>query len=80
MSWINRRAIRRTVVALILLMTTTVGSATAQGCAATCLLFYGRFTVSTGEIFWYSSCTSTVMGSNTYIHCYYESGRWILPT
>lgn len=77
---IGTKTIRRSLIVLLLLLTTTVGSATAQGCAATCLLFYGRFTVSNGEFFWYSSCTTTIMGSDTYIHCYYESGRWILPT
>jgi hypothetical protein len=69
---------RRSLIAAILLLTTTVGSASAQ-CAATCLLMYGRFTVSDGEIYWYSSCTTTFIGGHTYINCYYESDYWILP-
>jgi hypothetical protein len=68
------RSIRRNLVAWILLLTTTAGSATAQACATTCLIFYGRFTINDGEIYWYSRCTTTVIGGHTYIDCYYESG------
>jgi hypothetical protein len=72
----TRRSLRRYLIAWILLLTTTAGSATAQSCAMTCLIFYGRFRVSNGEIFWYTSCTTTVAGGHTYIDCYYESGSY----
>jgi hypothetical protein len=72
----TRHYIRRYLVGWILLLTTTVGSATAQSCASTCLLLYGRFTVSNGEFYWYSACTTRVIGGDTYITCFYDSGSY----
>lgn len=70
-----------TLVALLLLLTTTAGSASAQACATICLIFYGRFTVQDGEIYWYSSCTTTVVGNDTYYNCYHKPGPQLyLPT
>lgn len=60
------------LLTFLLLLTTTVGSASAQ-CAATCVIFYGRFTISDGEIYWYSSCTTTVIGGHTYYNCFYRT-------
>jgi|GEM_PF-3936969 len=62
------------MVALILLLTTTAGSAIAQTCASMCLIFYGRFTVRDGEVYWYSSCTTTIVGNDTHYTCYYKAG------
>jgi hypothetical protein len=62
----------KVLVALLLLLTTTAGSASAQ-CASICLIFYGRFTVSDGEVYWYSSCTTTVVGGQTHYNCYYRT-------
>lgn len=75
----NRVAARSwtTLVALLLLVTTTVGSASAQACTTICLIYYGRFTVQDGEIYWYSSCTTTVIGNDTYYNCYYKPGSQI---
>jgi hypothetical protein len=72
----HRIAIRRwtTMVTLLLLVTTTVGSASAQVCATMCLIFYGRFTVQDGEIYWYSSCTTTIIGDQTHYNCIYKTG------
>lgn len=64
----------KTMITLLLLLSTTVGSASAQTCASACLIFYGRFTVSDGEFYWYSSCSTTVIGNNTHYHCYYKAG------
>jgi hypothetical protein len=61
-------------VALLLAITTTAGS--AHGCASTCLIYYGRFTVQNGEIYWYSSCTTTVVGNETFYNCYYKTVRF----
>ena len=71
---IDRFRLRRwkIAVALLLLLTTTAGSASAQ-CASICLIFYGRFTVNDGEVYWYSSCTTTVIGGHTYYNCYYRT-------
>ena len=71
----NRRISRRSrtaAIALLLLLTTTAGSAGAQVCATICLIYYGRFTVQDGEVYWYSSCTTTVIGNDTYHNCYYK--------
>lgn len=64
----------KTIIALLLLLSTTVGSAATQTCASACLIFYGRFTVRDGEFYWYSSCTTTVIGTDTHYHCYYKAG------
>jgi hypothetical protein len=64
---------RGRLVACLLLVTVAVGSATAQTCAMTCLMLYGRWTVDNGEIYWYSACSTTVVAGHTYINCYYES-------
>jgi hypothetical protein len=61
-------------VALLLALTTTAGSAYA--CAATCLIYYGRFTVADGKIYWYSSCESYVVGNETFYNCYYKTVRF----
>jgi hypothetical protein len=34
----------------------------------------GRRTVSDGEFYWYSACSTTVVGGQTYINCDYGSG------
>lgn len=61
-------------VALLLALTTTAAS--VHACASTCLIYYGRFTVQNGEIYWYSSCTTTVVGNETYYNCYYKTARF----
>lgn len=63
-----------TLVASLLLLTTTAGSASAQACATVCLIFYGRFTVQDGVIYWYSSCTTTIIANDTYYNCVYKPG------
>lgn len=67
-----RRSRCSVLVTLLLLLTTTAGSASAQ-CASMCLIFYGRFTVSDGEVYWYSSCTTTVIGGHTHYNCQYRT-------
>lgn len=62
-------------VALLVALTTTAGS--AHGCASICLIYYGRFTVADGEIYWYSSCTSYVVGGHTYYNCYYKTEQFM---
>jgi hypothetical protein len=66
-----------TIVALLLLLTTTAGSAAADVCTTICLIYYGRFTVHDGEVYWYSSCTTTMVGNDTYYSCYYKPGSEI---
>ena len=74
MTYRNPRGSWISLVAALLIATTTAGSATAQTCASMCLIFYGRFTVQNGEFYWYSSCTTTVSGGGTYYTCYYKPG------
>lgn len=64
----------KTILASALLLSTTAGSASTQTCASACLIFYGRFTVRDREFYWYSSCPTTVVGTDTYHHCYYKAG------
>jgi hypothetical protein len=61
-------------VALLLALTTTAGS--AHACASTCLVYYGRFTIQDGKIYWYSSCTSYSVGGETYYNCWYKTVRF----
>jgi hypothetical protein len=63
----------KTLLTLLLLLTTTAGSAIAQPCASVCLLFYGRVTVRNGEFYWYSSCTTTTVGGEVWYNCRYNS-------
>jgi hypothetical protein len=62
----------RIAVALLLLVSTTAGSASAQVCATICLIYYGRFTIQDGEVYWYSSCTTEVIGNDTHYNCRYK--------
>ena len=36
--------------------------------------FLRRFTVNDGEIYYYSHCTTTVVGGHTYHNCYDKAG------